>query len=84
MWESRALCEIAKRLWKSISDFHKRVISIAFRNWFTSFPIGGCRTLDGPTIAAPGAVYTVESAPVPSSIAGFDFTSPAFSFSRRR
>ena len=40
MWESRALCEISKRLWKSICDFHGRVISIAFRNCFTSFPLG--------------------------------------------
>jgi len=29
MWESRVLCEISKRLWKSFCDFHRRVISIA-------------------------------------------------------
>jgi hypothetical protein len=29
MWESRVLCEISKRLWKSFCDFHGRVISTA-------------------------------------------------------
>jgi len=27
MWESRVLCEISKRRWKSFCDFHGRVIS---------------------------------------------------------
>ena len=29
MWESRVLCEISKRLWKSLCDFHRRGISTA-------------------------------------------------------
>src|SRR5687768_10214361 len=29
MWESRGLCEISKRLWKSCWDFHRRAISTA-------------------------------------------------------
>ena len=29
MWESRVLCEISKRLWKSFCDFHGRAISTA-------------------------------------------------------
>ena len=29
MWESRGLCEISKRLWKSFWDFHRCVISTA-------------------------------------------------------
>jgi hypothetical protein len=29
MWESRGLCEISKRRWKSVCDFHGRAISIA-------------------------------------------------------
>jgi len=32
MWESRVLCEVSKRLWKSFCDFHGRVISVGA--WF--------------------------------------------------
>ena len=42
MWESRVLCEISKRLWKSFCDFHSRVISIG-ASIFVSHHLLGCR-----------------------------------------
>ena len=38
MWESRALCEISKRLWKSFWDFHRRVMSTAPSSFTSADP----------------------------------------------
>jgi hypothetical protein len=40
MWESRVLCEISKRLWKSFCDFHSRDISIAASICVSHFLLG--------------------------------------------
>jgi hypothetical protein len=53
MWESRVVCEISKRLWKSWCDFHSRVISIV-ASIFVSHHLLGCRKkgmLDLPALA---------------------------------
>jgi hypothetical protein len=46
MWESRVLCEISKRLWKSFCDFHRRAISTAVFGASTDSPAAMIK-LDG-------------------------------------
>ena len=65
MWESRGLCEISKRLWKSICDFHSRVISTAgcaLRDHLLWLRIRGEQALRAETIVDPGAAGAVEVA----------------------
>lgn len=60
MWESRVLCEISKSLWKPFCGFHRDVISTAVvvsaRHRANE---GGCCTLAGLSVVAPGAFYAV-------------------------
>jgi hypothetical protein len=49
MWESRVLCEISKRRWKSFCDFHGRDISTAVRD-----RVGPSQFWGYPDIGRPG------------------------------
>jgi hypothetical protein len=64
MWKSRVLCEISKRLWKSVCDFHNRVISTAASrgDHLLGLRIQGVQTLQAATIVGPEAVGAVDLA----------------------
>ena len=59
MWESRVLCEISKRRWKSVCDFHGRAISTAVSRFRVGAPpaieSGVSQTLAPVAIVAPTA-----------------------------
>lgn len=64
MWESRGLCEISKRLWKSFGGFHSRVISMAACVLVTSAcEKGGWYTLPPLLIVVPTGSYAVVFQP---------------------
>jgi hypothetical protein len=59
MWESRALCEISKALWKPFLGFHRDVISTAAPIVHVIGRLGGYWTLAAMPIVVPGASYAV-------------------------
>ena len=64
MWESRALREISKSLWKPVCGFHGDVISIAVFAVARCDPrpmLRGCWTLAGLPFVVPGASCAVVS-----------------------
>jgi hypothetical protein len=79
MWESRVLCEISKRLWKSFCDFHSRVISIAASIFVSHLLVaapGGYQTLGALAIVVPTVSYAVGLAFDRRSTPILGFTSP--------